>query len=114
MAKRWQDWMAILVGLWLAIAPLLLAFADGYGSTAAWNSYLSALVILVAAVVALQRPAAWQEWLLLVMGIWLLVSSFILGLDDDQLVMWNNIVAGIVIVLSAVSALNWIRIRPND
>lgn len=113
MAKRWEDWMNLLVGLWLLISPLLMAFPAGYGSTGAWNSYISGALLIVINWVALARPAAWQEWISVLIGAWLIVATFALGIADQRLVMWNNLIAGLVVLLGAIAAINWIRIRPD-
>ncbi|MGQ9427609.1 SPW repeat protein [Gilvimarinus sp. F26214L] len=114
MTRRWQSWMHLLMGFWLLVSPLLLAFAAGYGSTPAVNAYLTGAVLVAVNIVALTRPATWQEWVSLAIGAWLLLSSFVLGVAEDQLVMWNNLISGLVVVLGAVSALNWIRARQRS
>lgn len=113
MAKRWQDWMMLLIGFWLLVSPFLLMFPGGFGSHAATNSYLVGVLLVVINVVALARPAVWQEWVNLIIGTWLLLVVFVIG-TEQRIVMWNNLIAGLVVVLGAISALNWIRIRPEQ
>lgn len=114
MHRRWQTWLHLLMGFWLLISPLLLAFPAGYGSTAAVNVYISGAVLIVVNIPAMSRPAPWQEWISLLIAIWLMLSTFVLGISDQRLVMWNNLIAGLVILIGAVLALNWIRARPEQ
>lgn len=113
MAKRWQDWMNMIVGLWLLISPFLLLFPPGFDSQAATNSYIVGALLIVVTLLAIARPAAWQEWVVLFLGIWLLVAAFALG-SGQRIILWNNLIAGLVVVIGAVSALNWIRVRPRQ
>lgn len=43
----------------------------------------------------------WQLWTLVVLGIWLIVSPFILGYSNVANALWNNIVIGIAVAVIA-------------
>jgi len=96
----------IIAGLWLLLAP----FALGYAAveTALWNSVIIGLAVAVMAIVRVVRPDEYEgvSWVNFVLGIWLLISPFVLGLANIEWLVWNNIIVGIVVLaLAATSAM---------
>ncbi len=74
---QWQDRTNMLLGLWLAISPLI-----GIGvisDTAAINAYVVGIAVLFFAMSAVSKPDIWQEYSNLVLGFWLIVAPFALG-----------------------------------
>ena len=47
----------------------------------------------------------WQDSLNVVLGVWLILSPWILGFSPDQTAMWNAVLLGAVIALVALGAL---------
>ncbi len=45
----------------------------------------------------------------IILGIWLIISPFILGFAGNSPAQWNNIVVGILVALVALSGLSWIN-----
>lgn len=96
----------IIAGLWLILAP----FALGYSNVeaAVWNSIILGVAVAVMAIVRVIQPLESEgvSWVNFVLGIWLLVSPFVLGLANIEALVWNNIVVGVVILaLAAASAM---------
>lgn len=92
---RWQDWFNLVLASWLILAPF---FAFGIsGDVAAWNSYVCGAIVAIFAIAALVRPQVWEEWVNLVIGVWLIVAPFALGFTDQPGPMWNQIVVGFLI-----------------
>lgn len=102
---RWQDWMNVLIGLWLIFAPPLMAYTGGPGGVAAVNSYLVGIGLIVLSLLGLVVAASWREWLVIVLAIWLIVSPFVLDFLTDGTEAWNSIISGIVVLIGAVQAL---------
>jgi hypothetical protein len=105
MGMRWQDWMNCLLGLWLIVAPFLMAYDGGYWGVAAWNSYLAGLGLVVVPLLGLIKPMPQREWLVLALGIWLLLAPFLLGFTIQAVAMWNTILTGLVVVIAAAARL---------
>jgi hypothetical protein len=42
------------------------------------------------------------NWVQLVLGLWVLVSPYILGFSDISTALWSNVIVGIAIVISAL------------
>ena len=93
--QRWQDWINLLLGLWLCVAPF---FGLGMlNDTAAGNSYIFGAIIALLAAAALWRPQSWEEWTNLLIGLWLIAAPFVLGFTTQTAAMWNQIIVGLVV-----------------
>jgi hypothetical protein len=95
----------VLAGVWLLISPFVLAF---YSQAATTNNVI--LGIVIAAIAAIRFfgafDAAWLSWINAVLGLWVLLSPWILGFSQFNVPTGNNIILGvIVIVLASWSAL---------
>ncbi|MBI2291685.1 MAG: SPW repeat protein [Betaproteobacteria bacterium] len=53
MTRRWQDWVNMLLGLWLFVSPWPLQYASH--EAAAWNAYGLGTAIVAFAAVAILR-----------------------------------------------------------
>ncbi|SCZ66879.1 SPW repeat protein [Thiohalomonas denitrificans] len=106
MAMRWQDWMNLLLGVWLIAAPYLMFYDPGFDGIASWNSYLVGGALVIVTGIGLAKLIPWREWVVLVLGIWLIISGLLLGfLAGNQIALWNGIITGIVVVIGSASAL---------
>jgi hypothetical protein len=102
---RWQDWFNLVLGAWLIAAPFI-----GIGvnhDLAAWNSYAAGVVVAIFAIAAIARPHLWEEWLNLIVGLWLIVAPFALHFTDQSGPTWNQIIVGLLIGIDAA----WVAIR---
>jgi hypothetical protein len=99
---RWQDWVNLLLGLWLIAAPFVGVGVSN--NLAAANSYVAGVVVAISAIAAITRPYVWEEWLNLVVGLWLIIAPFILQFSGQAGPMWNQIIVGLVIAVDAASA----------
>ncbi len=101
--QRWQDWVNLVVGAWLFLTPF--AGVGAMSDLAAWNSYIFGLGIAIFAAAALYRPQMWEEWVNLLIGIWLIIAPFALGFTEQTAVMWNQIIVGLVVGADALWAM---------
>ncbi len=101
--KRWQDWVMLIFGVWLFLAPFWMPAYESSTSVAAWNSYVLGVLVVAFAWAALARPQKWQEWVNLVLGVWLIIAPFVLRFwGTEQGAAWNQIVLGILIGADAI------------
>lgn len=104
LTMQWKDAGNLVLGLWLALSPWALAYAQEV--TPAWNAHVVGVVIAVAAFAALAAFQRWEEWVNAALGAWLIVSPFILGFAALSAALWNQLVVGLVVlVLAAWAAL---------
>lgn len=105
---RWQDKLNLGLGFWLFLSPLLLI--DPYSpfrfDLVTVHSLVMGLVVALAAGAALLQFKAWEEWVEIGLGVWIVVSPFILGFSDMTMAMMNHVIVGLVIVADAIWVLS--------
>jgi hypothetical protein len=101
---QWQDWINLLLGLWM-IASTWIVGSDA-GSAAIVNYYVVGLAVAASAIAALTAFQIWEEWVNLVLGTWLLVSPWFLGLSAMSAIGLNSLAIAILIVVCSGSALS--------
>jgi hypothetical protein len=101
------SWLVALAGLWEVLAPFIL----GYSATmlALWNAIIAGAILIVLGVwIALNEdpgPDRTLDRVNVGVGVWLVVSPFILGYTTVVAALWNDIIIGaVVIVLAAWTA----------
>jgi hypothetical protein len=110
--QHWQDWVNAALGLWIIVSPWTIAHImaspqtpDGVSDATMWNNYIIGGAVAILAVVAFYAFAAWEEWTNIVLGLWLLVSPWILGFSTSAALMWNAVIIGALVVAFAGWAL---------
>src|SRR5438045_9775000 len=73
---KWCDVANLILGAFLFFSPWIFGFDAGKVSQ---NAYIAGIVIAVLAIAALAAFAVWEEWLNLIVGLWVLVSPWVLG-----------------------------------
>jgi hypothetical protein len=101
LARRWQDCFNLALGAWLCLSPAILAYS---GTGAAWNAYTIGASIVALSVSAVFMPALLKELFAALLGIWLIVSPFVLQFDAMRVVALHSVLAGILIVSFAMWA----------
>ena len=101
-AKRWQDWANQVLGSWLFLSPWVLEYS---GTTAAWNAYVLGGAIVLFAVIASYMPKAWEEMINTLLGVWLVLSPFILGFAEPKRIALHTVLIGILVTAFAVWAM---------
>jgi hypothetical protein len=98
--RRWQDQLILLMGVLLMISP----FALGYPSTSppALNAYIAGAIMAILATFDLYRTYVWAVLINLVVGVWVAVSPWLIGLVQDPPMTWTLLVIGVATVVLAV------------
>jgi len=103
----------ILTGLWVALSPLFLTLQHGGGINAAAADVIAGLVVAGIGTFALvsRRGFPGLQFTSLVLGVWVLISSFILDAKFSVAapMYWSNTWSGVVLVILALSALATLR-----
>lgn len=97
---RWQDGVALLVGLWIAASPWILGF-DAERGIGTWNAVIVGLLIAVLAAIDLDAPAMWEEGAMAALGAWSMLSAPVLGFLNDRDATMSMFWAGAVVVALA-------------
>jgi hypothetical protein len=101
--KRWQDWLNLLIGIWLFISPWVLGFA-GSEFSASWNAWILGVAIVVFSAIAVSIPQAWEEVINILLGIWMVISSWVIGITN-RAVETNAVIVGLLVILFAAWAM---------
>jgi SPW repeat len=100
--------LGILTGLWVALSPLFITLQHG-GSNANIADLIAGLAVAAfgAVAVASRRGFGSLEFGSLVLGVWVIVSSFILDAKFTIAapMFWSNTFAGAVLVLLGLAGL---------
>jgi len=104
---RWQEWAGFALGLWLAVSPWLVGYADNAPATA--NAAFVGLTLALASKLASHFEASFDEvageWLNLAAGLWLLGAPFVLGFMGPTAAAANCLTVGACVTALAASAL---------
>jgi hypothetical protein len=88
----------LILGTILFFSPWIFGFD---GSHAAKNANIAGIIIVVLAIAALSAFALWEEWLNLIVGLWTLVSPWVLGFQHTTKAMTVCVVIGILVAILA-------------
>ena len=94
--------ISILLGIWLILAPFVLAYTGVQVAT--WNDII--LGVLICAMALIRTFGAGQAgagWINVLLGIWLVIAPFILNYGENPAPTWNDIILGILIIIFAWS-----------
>jgi hypothetical protein len=118
-AAHWQDWLNLVIAVWLFISPWVLNFAavvPGSGlpgavaaMAAAWNAWILGVLVFLISLAAVRQHRSTPEWVNVLLGTWLFVAPWILGFTAATAVAWDHWVVGAVIAISGI----WSLASPN-
>lgn len=114
--SEWRSWIAALLGLWVLVSPFVLSGSITEGAPF-WSNVVTGILVTVLASYGAYSVgqkavgiAAWPDWLAALVGLWVLVSPFLLrGAITEGTPYWSNIVAGLVILLLAAYSVYEVR-----
>jgi hypothetical protein len=89
----------LILGAVLFFSPWIFEFSSGPQSQ---NAYVSGVVIAVLSIAALAAFAVWEEWLNLIVGLWVIVSPWVLGFDGSTAAAVHVVICILVAALAAV------------
>lgn len=98
-AWAWEDWVDMVVGAWLAISPWILGFADSGPATR--NALIVGIAVAVLSGSTFLIYHVIEEWIDVVLGIWLIISPWVLSASGN-----GRVVADFVIVGALVAGLS--------
>jgi hypothetical protein len=111
---HWQDPLNLILGIWMIVSPWALQYQTDMqqltlnvvlSNAAVANAVILGILIAAAALIALFRVMAWEEWVNVVLGVWLVISPWVLGFSSLATAMWNAVIIGIVVAVLALWAL---------
>lgn len=108
---RWQDWVNLVLGVWLFIAPWIWHSTTVVAASATdsgWNAWILGVIVVVMALWALSSPlTAIPEWINAIAGIWLFIAPFVLEYHRvTASSAWNQWAVGVIVFVLAIWAAN--------
>jgi hypothetical protein len=95
------DVLNLILAIWLFLSPWIVGFAGVM--PAAWTAWLSAIAIAVISIAALSAFAEWEEWINLLLGVWVLISPWVVHVSDQQhptlVLFFTGLVVGIISII---------------
>lgn len=107
--KRWQDWGNLLLGAWLFVSPWVLRYPSDTPN-ATWNAYILGAAIVIFAALAVYMPRIWEEGLNVALGVWMIVSPWVLGFASHRDVTANAVIVGVLVTILAA----WAMVHDKD
>ncbi len=95
------SWLNILLGIWVIVSPFALAF--GLFPRALWNNVATGAAIVILGIIRAGVPqqSGWS-WANAILGIWLIISPFVLAFAMP-IALWNNVILGILVAIVALA-----------
>jgi len=101
------SWYSLILGVWLLVSPAVLFMGGGIATS---NAVLCGLAVIAVSAWSLTTRATnvVPAWLNLVLGAWMAVSAWVLGFADFPAALWNAVIVGLLLMVSAIG-----RMTPN-
>lgn len=104
-----RSWVNVVLGIWVLISPFVLTFPS---QRMVWNNVATGIVVGIFAILRLSaRSQSGWSWINVLLGIWLILSPFVLGFVHGA-ALWNNVIVGIIIAALALSNVSSKMPRP--
>jgi len=97
--KQWEDWTSWALGLWLLLSPWALFFDNE--PRALENALAVGALVIIAEIVELSIFRDWEEWINVLLGAWLAISPWTLGIGNAA-ARWNFLIVGILVLALAL------------
>jgi hypothetical protein len=94
------SWISVLFSIWLIISPFVLAFS-GLSALAMWDAIIVGVIVLILSGIRALNPTSSSalSWVSALLGVWMIISPFVLGTSHLTAVMWDDIVVGVAFVI---------------
>lgn len=108
--QRWQDWANMLFGLLLAVSPWLLGFTGFEGATL--NAVIIGGLIFALSALALTLLDRWEAYISGLLGVWAMLSPWLIGFTAYDPAMLAHIgLGGLVVVVAVIEV--WQSAAPD-
>jgi O-antigen/teichoic acid export membrane protein len=99
--RHWQDWFGIALGVMIALSPWLTGQTNS--QLVVWVTIAAGTWVVQFAALQLFDLERSEEVGLLICGVWLVASPFVLGYADTGTLMnWHVVLGALVVLLAAL------------
>ncbi|WGS64330.1 SPW repeat domain-containing protein [Marinitoga aeolica] len=97
----WKGWTVLIFAVWLIIAAFIPGVV-GSSSANLTNFLIAGIVFIAAGLPMLRNANKTAAWIILISGVWLLISAFIPGVTGSKAgAMTNDLLFGILTAIFA-------------
>lgn len=120
LAEAAVDVVNLGLGVFLFASPWLFALPPGLGRTTSWMAGATIAIVAVLSIVNLFEFASdpeWfqqEEWINLVVGLWVAVCPWIIGFHQDTIAMDVHFAVGLAIAAIAAVELWLLHHKPHE
>jgi SPW repeat len=99
--RRWQDWAALVIGVLVALAPVVVTTS----AAAVWGMVVLGVVLALTGLWSLAAPGSVaSEYIHVVLGVLLFIAPWVLGYSALAGASWTSWIGGILaVVVGAVA-----------
>jgi hypothetical protein len=98
--QHWQDWVNLLLGVWIFISPWVTA--PNVSGVIVANDSIVGTAVTTLSVASILAFRLWEVRATGLVGIWLMISPWLLGFWSSTAHSWNAVVIGGLLVLHAI------------
>ena len=92
----WEDWVDMVLGVWLAISPWILGFSDS-DPAATRNALIIGIAVAALSALTFLAYSVIEEWVDVVLGLWLMASPWILSSARNGAVVADFVIVGALV-----------------
>jgi len=100
--RKSKDWVTLVLAICLFISPWVIGFTAAM--VPAWNAWIVGVLLGALALATLSMFAEWEEWVNVVLGLWLIVSPWLLHFAADRNTMITHVILGMLVVAASAWA----------
>lgn len=101
-----KGFLRAMIALWTLISPWILVHMSmapplqlQVSASALWNFLFAGVAMMVISIVQPMTATIWEGRVNAAIGVWLIVSPWVLGFRSDPILTWNAVVIGILAVV---------------
>jgi uncharacterized membrane protein HdeD (DUF308 family) len=98
------------LGLWMVLAPYIGLTPTDH----AWNNWIVGVVIVAASLVEVQKRQSGATAVVLILGIWLVLSGFVPTLHQGTIRDANDLIVGVMMLSCGAAAGKLVRSRAGQ
>jgi hypothetical protein len=99
-SKRWQDGFVVYIGIYLFFSPFIMGFYTDV-PVRSGNFYLAGIATIALAATAVRQGVRWPSAANIGVGLWLIISPWIVGFSRVMDARNDAIALGVMIALMA-------------
>lgn len=91
----------VMLGIWLMISTYAIMGFHNFPAARTNNLIVGILVATFGFIRASDPQHPWWGWFNVVLGVWLIISPFVLGFSSDRVALCHNIIVGVMVAILA-------------